>query len=243
MDHLNRRITGIHQPNYLPWPGYFYKISRCDDFVFLNHVSINKSGFTRRTLIPDPNNTAETTYLSVPLRKFSDSASIDSLLVDHSRPWQIEHLNKISACYRKFPFFGEYFPFFEKILKDSTHTEKLSDLNISLVVQVCTLLGISANWHRSSEMQLNSANNEMNAGIVRLLGGTTYLSGEGAGRTYQDEDVFKMQGIELVYSDYLQQLSYRPYCDDAHAMKCSVLDIVFRLGVPGVREYFGMSGK
>ena len=36
------RIIGIHQPNFLPWLGYFYKIIKADNFVFLNNVQFQK---------------------------------------------------------------------------------------------------------------------------------------------------------------------------------------------------------
>ncbi|HOW19435.1 MAG TPA: WbqC family protein, partial [Phycisphaerae bacterium] len=29
-------IVGIHQPNYLPWIGYFVKIARSDRFILLD---------------------------------------------------------------------------------------------------------------------------------------------------------------------------------------------------------------
>ena len=28
----------IHQPNYLPWPGYLHKLAACDRFVYLDAV-------------------------------------------------------------------------------------------------------------------------------------------------------------------------------------------------------------
>jgi len=32
----------IHQPQYLPWPGYFNKILQSDIFVFLDDVQYKK---------------------------------------------------------------------------------------------------------------------------------------------------------------------------------------------------------
>jgi hypothetical protein len=33
-------IVGVHQPNYLPWLGYFHKLALCDVFVFFDHVQM-----------------------------------------------------------------------------------------------------------------------------------------------------------------------------------------------------------
>src|SRR3546814_3690829 len=44
-------IVAIHQPNYLPWLGYFHKIARADVFVFLDDVQFSKNGYTNRVRI------------------------------------------------------------------------------------------------------------------------------------------------------------------------------------------------
>ncbi|MCS7151846.1 MAG: WbqC family protein, partial [Endomicrobia bacterium] len=35
--------VAIHQPQYLPWSGYFNKILQCDIFVFLDDVQYKKN--------------------------------------------------------------------------------------------------------------------------------------------------------------------------------------------------------
>ena len=37
------RIVAIHQPNFLPWLGYFDKLARADVFVLLDSVQFPRS--------------------------------------------------------------------------------------------------------------------------------------------------------------------------------------------------------
>ena len=47
-------IVSIHQPNFIPWLGYFYKIYKSDVFVILDNVQFTKNGFTNRNRIKTP---------------------------------------------------------------------------------------------------------------------------------------------------------------------------------------------
>ena len=44
-------IVGIHQPEYLPWLGFFDKISQSDIFVMLDNVQYEKNYFQNRNRI------------------------------------------------------------------------------------------------------------------------------------------------------------------------------------------------
>ena len=38
----------IHQPNFIPWMPYFYKMAMADKFLILNNVQFEKNGFQNR---------------------------------------------------------------------------------------------------------------------------------------------------------------------------------------------------
>lgn len=40
--------VGIHQPNFFPHFGFFYKMSMCDKFVILSEVQFEKNGYQNR---------------------------------------------------------------------------------------------------------------------------------------------------------------------------------------------------
>ena len=43
--------TGIMQPTYLPWIGYFKMIQSCDNFIFLDSVQFDKRSWQQRNYI------------------------------------------------------------------------------------------------------------------------------------------------------------------------------------------------
>jgi hypothetical protein len=44
-------IVAIHQPNFMPWLGYFYKMAKADRFVYLDSVAFSKGGYTNRVQV------------------------------------------------------------------------------------------------------------------------------------------------------------------------------------------------
>ena len=238
MDNLSTKVIAIQQPNYLPWSGYFYKLSKCDTFVLLDHVEINKRGYTRRTLIPDNNKPGHNIFLTVPLIKFSDSAAINTLLIDHSKKWPAKHLNSITQCYKHAPFFEHHFDFVEKLLESASQYELLSDWNIFVIKEIAKTLQIEKKWVLSSDLSLTFKKNELNAAIVHKLHGSIYLCGDGAKNNYSDENYFRKNLIELVYSNYISKLANHPYRADTNAIRTSILDILFWLGNEGAKAYF-----
>ena len=55
----------IHQPNYLPWIGFFDKLDQVDQFVLLDKAFHSKSGYLNRNKIKTPQGTL---VLTVPLK-------------------------------------------------------------------------------------------------------------------------------------------------------------------------------
>ena len=60
-------VLAAHQPNYLPWAGYFHKMSRCDAFVFMDSVQYSRTSYTARCLVKQPDGRSH--WLSVPVFK------------------------------------------------------------------------------------------------------------------------------------------------------------------------------
>lgn len=45
------KIVVIHQPHFLPWPGYFNKLANASCFVMQDDIQFRRSYFQNRTLV------------------------------------------------------------------------------------------------------------------------------------------------------------------------------------------------
>src|SRR5512135_2324692 len=127
-------LVAIHQPNFLPWLGYFDRMVNADLFVLLDHVQFERRNYQNRTLIRLED---EARWLTVPVVQLSQKERIVEKRVDNppdlggTRWWGPNHFNTLRYAYRKAPFFGQYADRLQGIL--TARWEKLVDLNIALL--------------------------------------------------------------------------------------------------------------
>src|SRR3989442_10648869 len=103
-------LTG-HQPNYLPYPGFFEKIARADRFLVVDNVQFVKRGtfgWMHRNRIRT-NSPEGSDWLSVPiLTKGRYTQQIREAEIDPSTPWARKHWRAIEWNYRKAHHFKAY---------------------------------------------------------------------------------------------------------------------------------------
>jgi hypothetical protein len=219
-------IVAIHQPNYLPWLGYFYKVARADVFVFLDDVQFSKGSYTNRVQILSPGGAK---WLTVPV-KASLGDTIRELKV--GRPdWMPSHLDTLAGMYRAAPAFRAVWPEVRAMILAAV-ADDLATVNIQLVTALSDRLGFRCRFVRSSDFSLSAASDERLVEIaLKLSPGCSYLSGAGAAK-YQDPEKFRAAGLGFEYSRFV----HPPYAQSAHpglpgfVPGLSVLDAVFHLG-------------
>lgn len=217
-------VIGIHQPNFLPWLGFFYKLLSSDFFVFLDIVQFTKNSFINRTRVRAGQNEL---WLTIPVRtggRFKQA--ICEVEISNTNDWRKKHLGTLQGCYGRAPFFRETFEQIKGIYYQRDWTN-LCEFNIALIEWIMRELKIEKKAVRASVLQVSGKSTELLINLVKKLDGTVYLSGHG-GRKYQDEEMFRAQSVQLEYYNFKH-----PVYTQLHGSfipNLSILDLLFSYG-------------
>jgi len=227
-------LVAIHQPNFLPWLGYFDRMVHADLFVLLDHVQFERRNYQNRTLIRLED---EARWLTVPVVQLSQKERIVEKQVDYSqgegaRGWGPKSFQTLRFAYRKAPFFELYAPKVREIFE--TPWEKLVDLNIATLEFVREALEIRTPMVRSSELSVEGQRSELLLDICRRLGARAFLGGMGGSRGYLDHEAFIAAGMGVEWQQF--HSPQYPQCGaGAFIGGLSALDLLFNCG-PKSRE-------
>lgn len=216
-------VVSVHQPNYIPWMGYFYKIQKSDIFVILDDVQYIRRGFINRNRIKTHEGVS---WLTIPVEnKGNYGSNINEISIKNDLNWKENHIKNIEMNYKKSDFFNDFNDIFKSCLMNDY--DKLSELNIEIIKTICRLLNIKTKMILSSALNINETSTERIISICRDLGADTYLSGRG-GAKYQDEKMFEDNSIKLLYSDFSEKPYKQLWGDFSGGL--SVIDYIFNCG-------------
>jgi len=222
-------VVAIHQPNYLPWLGYFSKITQADVLVFLDNVQFSKNSYINRTRILV---NAAPRWLTVPVSvRLGDP--IDAVFP--ARPdWPSRHLDALAGAYRRAPAFRTCWPSVRGAV-ESAPAAALAAINRHLIERVAGHLGLTCRFVAASTIDTGGAmGTDRLVRLVQAIDPTgVYLSGRG-GAGYQSEQAFAAAGITLRYTEF----GHPRYAQGADAFVdgLSVLDCVFACGWDGTAQ-------
>ena len=228
-------IVAIHQPNYVPWCGFFAKMHACDVFVFYDDAQMTKNSYINRCLI---NNQGRKAWLTVPA-KFSFGDNINEVIISDER-WKQKHIQTLRSVYGRTTFFKEVFGLIEPIYLNAGNS--LAQTNMSFLRVLAAYLGLSCRFGLSSSIPTDTSSDDRLIDICRALGADTYISGKG-GDNYQDHNKFKTAGINLEVKSYTP-ISYDQTID-SFMPGLSIMDALFHLGKSTINllKYTAASGE
>ncbi len=221
--------VSIHQPQYLPWLGYFYKIAKSDLFILFDTVQYPRGKhFGNRNQIKTAQGAQ---WLTVPVLDRSELVLYSDIQIDQKQKWAHKHWRGIDLSYRKAPHYERYAEGLSAMYLEREWAS-LTDLNQSLLQWCFDALGITARVVRASAMNVSREGLETDDYIFALLqaaGATQYISGQGAGsQRYIDRDAFAAKGIELWLYDFNAPQYSQLW--GAFVQGLSVLDVLFNCG-------------
>lgn len=215
-------IVAVHQPQYLPWLGYFDKIDRADIFVLLDNVQFKKNEWQNRNRIKTANGWQ---WLTVPVM-YKYPQLINEVEINNKDKWRHRQRQAIISNYKKASYWSLLEEFFEEIF--SSEWQYISQLNIHVVKRLAGLLGITTPIHVASELgEFPEDPDDRLIALTKHFDADIYLAG-GGGKGYMDMEKYTQSGVKVIFQEYKHPVYNQLFGDFKPFM--SVVDLIYNHG-------------
>ena len=211
-----------HQPQYMPWLGYFDKMDRVDQFVLLDTVQYKKNEWQNRNRIRTADGWQ---WLTVPVR-YRYPMAIRDVAIDETSPWRRKHREALRIQYARASQVRSTLEALDPVLGDPCGS--LAELNTRTVRILAGLLGVRTPISVASSIDdLPQGADDRLIALCRHFGCRTYLAGTG-GRDYMDLGAYRRAGIEVEFQAYRHPLYRQAHTGFESAL--SSIDCVMNCG-------------
>lgn len=223
-------IVAIHQPNFVPWLGYFRKIACADAFAFLDAVAFSKGSWTNRVRLLVA---GRARWVTCPVRQ-ALGQPIDQVHIDECQPWREKLVKTLETNYGRAGSFRSVMGWLADLIR--WPTDLLADFNVRCIVEIACRLGLQCRFVRQSEMAgaSDQKGSAALAHICRHLKADTYLAGDGADG-YEDPSAYEAAGIRMSTSRFRPQ-RYPQVGSREFVPGLSILDALFNVGPDRTRS-------
>lgn len=221
----------IHQPDFIPYLGFFHRFLTSDLYLVLDHVQFvngTSRAWTHRDKIKTP---AGTQWLSLSVERAPRDTPINQIRLSDAVNWRESNLQQLERNYKSAPFFNEIMPRLRELY--ASPVTLMADFNLESIRMLMEALDVVRPMVLSSTLAPVGAKNELLIDLLKKVDGDYYLSGTGA-RSYMNEALFNRAGIDVVWQEfthpvYPQQFGgFEPYL--------STVDVLFNCGIDGSRR-------
>ncbi|MBN1184049.1 MAG: WbqC family protein [Bacteroidales bacterium] len=217
-----------HQPNFIPWCGYFYKIALSDVFVIADDVSFTNKSYINRNKIKTPEGPK---WLTLPVEKAPLGTAVSKIKIFEPKTSFKRVINLLKHNYSRTEYFDHYILDFNKILTNSG--DLLADINLSLIRYIMRCLEIETHIVKLSDIEyVNAEATQRIISICKSQGADTYISGYG-GKKYQSEELMKANGIDCQIYEFIHPIYKQLW--GAFEPKMSIIDLMFNCGPEAAR--------
>jgi hypothetical protein len=194
-------MIACHHPNFMPWPGLFFKGMQAEQLVLLDDVQFPLGGswINRNRLKNDQGEL----WLTVPVWKRGRSFQrIDQVEICNDENWQKKHLFSLEHAYKHAP-------------------------NLEILDYLRLALEIPQPFVRSSTFAIETSGSQRLVDICKALGARQYLT-IASSHKYLDENLFRRHGIQLRYYKFEPPIYPQLWGD--FIANLSVLDLILTCG-------------
>lgn len=231
------KVMAAHQPNFLPYPGFFDKLKHIDEmgtepgvFVIRDDCQYVHRDFHHRNRIRT--NTGEGwMWIYVPVEEkmvpIREIKIRHDIRISRRELWTQFHLRMIRDNYKRTPFFDNYYPGLVEIYSDPG--DSLCDFNMRLIRYIANCFGIGTKIVSFYDLSLSGDGNnasETLANIARAVRADTYLSGDG-GKGYLDISPFG-NDVHVEFQNYEHPIYPQRY--PGFKLYMGAVDALFNIG-------------
>ncbi len=230
--------TGIMQPYFFPYIGYWQLINVVDKFVVYDNIQFTKKGWIKRNRILM---NGKDKMISLPIRKDSDFLDVNKRFL--SETFAVEKkkiINQIKSAYSKAPQFDAVFPLVESAI--NCGAENLFDFIYATIKSIIKYLEIDTEIIISSEIDMDHSlrNRDRVIETCKALHCNQYVNPIGGTDLY-DKDDFASNGIDLKFLK-TDSFEYKQF-DHPFIPNLSIIDVVMfnsRDRMKEILEYYSL---
>ncbi|MBF0236078.1 MAG: WbqC family protein [SAR324 cluster bacterium] len=224
-----QKVVTIHQPEHLPWCGYFNKMRLADHYVILDDVQFKKNNYQNRNRILTPYGVK---WLSVPIQmKGHISKTIQNMEVIPD--WESKYWGLLAQSYGKHPFYKIYSEELNTIVFSGK--TNILDINMDWINFFRKLFQIKTPLSFSSSLGLQSTSTQRLVEICQRHEASEYLAGGGA-KDYLETELFDTANISLSYHDFSPR-RYSQHQIENFEPYMSALDLIMNVEPNSYHEY------
>ena len=228
-------VLSAHQPNFLPYLGFFDKMAKSDIFVIRDEVQFSARDWQHRNKIRvqglDKEGNGNCKWVTVPV----DKQQIDIKEIPIKTDTKVKNVpalqyvaRQIEANYHTAPYFNDYFPQLNEIL--SNGHKQLIDLNMEIIMFLRDAFGLKTKIVKATELPGYEKVFDATGDLVNLClaaDASTYISGAG-GKKYLNHEEFQKAGINLEFQNYKHPVYQQNFQGFAPYM--ASVDALFNVG-------------
>lgn len=222
-----KKTVVIHQPDFIPYLGFFHRLLSADLFMILDDVQFLRRGWHHRDMIKTKDGEK---WITLGIKKAPQNTKINEIYLNNEN-WQKQHLNVIKQNYIKAEYFEEIYPFIEKLYNQKY--KMMIDINLASIKMLLELFDISIQINFSSKFRVETKSNQLLADLLLKTDATHYLSGVGA-KDYFDKIPFEKANIEVIWQDFKHPVY--PQINGEFIPYLSSIDLLFNCGIRKSQE-------